>query len=222
MKRFLIVVALLSLVSAAAAEDTVVVKRFDTGSTKARWTADRFALAKPMALPRVEHDPARVDRAPVKAAVGEPFEELFPSAAEEPTLKGREAYRYRRQLFDYSREELRRLRGLDEAPEPRELPGKNYGTAGLDYTSSRLIPSSAVESFPYRPVGKLFFSIGDWLPEGPSDPLAETDHIIHGALLPAARHGTRPVAGPPLKLNESGTSLATRVYRKAQRTPISR
>jgi V8-like Glu-specific endopeptidase len=153
----LIVLSALVLSASAAFAETVVSKSFDRAVTKARWTPEALAGARPLPLPRVEVSLDRPRQVPVKAAApADDFVEVFPSLPQAPTLSDAEAARFRQRLFDFTAEELRRLRD-DEDVEPAE---KNYGSSGLDYTSSRLIPSSAVEEFPYRAVGRLFFSDG--------------------------------------------------------------
>lgn len=160
MKRFLVAIALLSLASAAAAETGVVVNYFDPSAARARWTPEALAGARAMPLPRTNARPELVKPIADKVrAVEEPFEEMFPSYAQEPTLTGADRARFHQRLFDLTAAELGLLRGLDERP-PVAPEAKNYGSAGFDYTSSRLIPSSAVETFPYSAVGKLFFSDG--------------------------------------------------------------
>lgn len=163
MKRFLVFSLLLLLASAAVAETTVVVKRLDPVATKSRWTPEALASAKPMPLPRVDYRPelAKVTTSRLSAhkpAAEDPFDEVFPSYAEGPTLSDAERAAFRQKLFDFTEEELRKMRGLDAEPAAIDLDEKNFGSAGLNYTSSRLIPSSAVETFPYSAVGKLFFS----------------------------------------------------------------
>jgi V8-like Glu-specific endopeptidase len=160
MKKLLVFVLVLALASSAAAQ-TSVVKQLDPLRAKARWTPEAFAGARPLPLPRIDFDASRILAEPKAAEAQEPFVDHFPSVAAEPTLRGAERYRFRTRIYDLSPAELR---ALLEKPEPEALPeplSKNYGTGGLDYTSSRLIPSEAGEAFPYAPVGKLFFSIGE-------------------------------------------------------------
>jgi len=162
MKKLFVFLLVLTLASSVAAQTTAV-KQLDTSRAKARWTAEAFAGARPMPLPRVDFDPSRIVTEPKVAVAEEPFEDLYASVAAEPELRGAERYRFRTRVYDFSPAELAALLGTGEKPAPEEEPGslaKNYGTGGLDYTSSRLIPSSASESFPYSAVGKLFFSIG--------------------------------------------------------------
>lgn len=161
MKKLFISLVVLMLASSVAAQN-IVVKQIDPLRAKARWTPEAFARAKPLPLPRVDFDPSRILAEPKVAVAEEPFEELYSSVAEEPELRGAERYRFRTRVYDFSPAELAALRGTDEKPVPEAKPvppAKNYGTGGLDYTSSRLIPSSAAESFPYSPVGKIFFTI---------------------------------------------------------------
>lgn len=162
MKRSFVLFVLLCVFASVAVAETVVSKAFDQVVTKSRWTPDALAGARALPLPRVEID-RQLRRelekpSAVKAgAPGDNFEELFASPPAEPTLSDREAARYRQKLFDFTPEELQVLRG---ATEPAPQVEKNFGSGGLDYTSSRLIPSEAIEAFPYRAVGRLFFSDG--------------------------------------------------------------
>ena len=67
-------------------------------------------------------------------------------------------------LFDARLVRRPRPRDLRERPQTRQSPGggqlvpKARGNFDLDFTSSRLIPEDARMSWPYRAVGKLFFT----------------------------------------------------------------
>lgn len=160
MKKVLVPLVLLLLASSVFAQ-SVVVERLDPSAARTRWTPEAFAGAKPMPLPRVDFDPSKILTEPRAALPEKAFVELFPSVATEPELQGAERYRFRTRVFDLSPEELALLRGSGEKPVPEpEILTKAYGSGGLDYTSSRLIPSSANEAFPYSAVGKIFFSDG--------------------------------------------------------------
>ncbi len=178
MKRFLPLIALTFLAGTAAlAESAVVVKVLDGSPAAQRWSAEDFANAKPLPLPRAELDAARLAALPPKTeAVADeaPFEEIFPSSAKGPTLAAAERRRFRRVLFNLSREKQ------PGGGKPAVAP-KNFGSLGLDYTSSRLIPATASEVFPYSPVGKLFFFDGD-------DEFACTAAVITRRLVLTAGH----------------------------------
>ncbi len=151
MKRFILILALACLATTAYAGEVLIKVNTHSSATE-RWTAEDFANAQPMPLPTIKE----LKAVPQELPPADLLKDTFGSAAEEPTLPDEECYALGRTLFEYKPAE-----GVES--DQTEVPLKNYGTFGLDYTSSRLIPSSAAETFPYRAVGKLFFSdsIGD-------------------------------------------------------------
>ncbi|MCP4664051.1 MAG: trypsin-like serine protease [bacterium] len=155
MKRFILIATLACLASAAHAGE-VLIKVNRHSSALARWTAEDYANARPMPLPRVKSLP----RATREAPPGTFEKELWGTEAEEPTLAGDERYALRRTLFDFKPAERTDVGEIPESAGP-DIPLKNRGLMELDYTSSRLIPSSAVETFPYSAAGKLFLTASD-------------------------------------------------------------
>ncbi|MCP4654955.1 MAG: trypsin-like serine protease [bacterium] len=157
MKRFVLILALACLTTTAYAGE-ILIKVNTHNSAIERWTAEDFANAKPLPLPRIKE----LKAVPQEAPSGDFLKETFGSEAEEPTLPDEAAYALGRTLFEVK---PAAMTGPEETPdsEATEVPLKNYGPFGLDYTSSRLIPSSAAETFPYRAVGKFYFtdSVGD-------------------------------------------------------------
>jgi len=152
MKRFVLIAVLACLATTAYAGE-ILIKANTHNSSLERWTAEKFASAKPIPLPRVKD--LRV--VPQEVPSGDFLKETFGSEAEEPTLSDEECYALGRTLFEYKPAEMTEPEAMPDS-EVINVPRKNYGTWGLDYTSSRLIHSTAAETFPYRAVGKLFFN----------------------------------------------------------------
>ncbi len=152
MKQFILISTLACLASAADAGE-VLIKVNRHSSALARWTAEDFANARPMPLPRVKGLPGPTREAPP----GTFEQEVWGTAAAEPALAGGQRYALRRTLFAARPAAPGEV---EETPEAAgwDVPMKNRGRVELDYTSSRLIPSSAVETFPYSAAGKLFLT----------------------------------------------------------------
>ncbi|RMX05197.1 hypothetical protein EAW55_00595 [Legionella jordanis] len=116
-------------------------------SVQEYWTPERLKNAKEMPIPRVspqdiqENSQKPLDEKPQFQDAVPPAEGVKPSN----TI-----------LFTPD--------GLEEIPAQKKQ--FNYGSSGYNFTSSRLIPSTANSSFPYSTVGKLFFTIpgqGDYV-----------------------------------------------------------
>lgn len=159
MKRCVVALFVLGFGSSALAQSPVLVKTFDP-SVRRTLSAEDYARARALPLPRVDAVPGSMDVRPRSSEEVAPAADLTSVEAAPPTLSPAERRRFREVLFDFTPGELAALRGAGDAVPAREVGAKTYGTGGLDYTSSRLIPSSAVEVYPYSAVGKLFFSDG--------------------------------------------------------------
>jgi V8-like Glu-specific endopeptidase len=109
----------------------------------AYWTAERLANARPHPLPRPTFAPAE-DFTALEAGV------RVVADGKPPTLSAPQGISKR--LHDPSTSPA-----AMEAPD-EELEPLNSGTAGAHFSSSRLVPLSADQSYPYRTVGKLFFT----------------------------------------------------------------
>ncbi|MCP4664050.1 MAG: trypsin-like serine protease [bacterium] len=156
MKRFILMITIVCLASTAYAGE-IQIQVNTHNSALARWTAEDFANARPFPMPTIEDAHKAMPGAARETPPGDLMKERFGSEAEEPTLTGDQRYALHRTLFDYQskrRSDPREGTGA-EAP---DAALKNYGHSRLHYTSSRLIPSSAAEHFPYSAIGKLFFS----------------------------------------------------------------
>jgi V8-like Glu-specific endopeptidase len=152
MKRLIFVlIAVGACVAATASAGEILIKVNTHNSALERWTAEDFANARPLPMPTVPSIAGATRELPPAKLVAE----TFGSTAEEPTLTGEARYALRRKLFEH---QPAATDPEAEEPAARDVPLKNRGTVGLDYTSSRLIPSSAAETFPYSAVGKLFFT----------------------------------------------------------------
>ncbi|MCP4664049.1 MAG: trypsin-like serine protease [bacterium] len=159
MKHFFLIASLACLASAADAGE-VLIKVNTHHSALTRWTAEDFANARPMPLPKVKS----LSGATREAPPGHFEKEVWGTEAAEPTLTGDARYALYRTLFDFQPDFQPAARtAAEETPEPAgwDLPMKNRGLFNLDYTSSRLIPSSAVETFPYSAAGKLYLTASD-------------------------------------------------------------
>ena len=120
-----------------------------------RWTAERYAAARP--LPMREMD-SGVDPFPEATTTRESTAESSLGsrfAAGRAPVAGVRADSSNRLFEPQDREIAALLAGedLDSIAEPAT------GSGGGHFTSSRLVPESADESYPYSTVGKLFFAI---------------------------------------------------------------
>ncbi|HEY0488230.1 MAG TPA: hypothetical protein VGD30_01835 [Telluria sp.] len=143
-------IALLAAAPAMAQADKPVSKEnTDARSVAEYWTADRFKAAKPLPLPTAKAGQPKREPAPARPA-GKPES----SDAQPPSLQvaPREQRLYQPEQNSY----------LDSADERQA-----HGTFNAPYTSTRVFPTftgagaqySADRAYPYRTVGKLFFSI---------------------------------------------------------------
>lgn len=202
MIRRLAVVILLGLVSPVYAQSSSVVRTFDLSSQTTRSPAD-YAGARALPLPRVAADP--LSRPAPVPRVHRDGADASPDAGP-PNLQGADRRRFAAVLFDFTHEQLLALRAAT-AEEPERVEGRRWGTAGLDFTSSRLIPGSAVREFPYSAVGKIFFSAGEDQFVCSGAVIAErlvltAAHCVHGGpeegfytdfqFVPAYRYGSAP------------------------------
>lgn len=111
----------------------------DTQATVNYWTSDRLQQAKPFPLPLA-------NRAKIKLEHAQPQNETsidVPGSA--PTFQMKPDAT---KLFE------------PKAINLDTKPLKDVGTGGIHFSSSQLVPLSADQTYPYRTVGKLFFTIG--------------------------------------------------------------
>jgi len=137
----------LVLLPATAMAGTVSLSNTNKKAEK-RWTAERYAAARPLSMQQVD---SGVDP--------------FPAAQEESSLGSRSAVGRApiagvradssNRLFEAQDREMAAIAGedLDSIAEPASGSGGGY------FTSSRLVPVSADRTYPYSTVGKLFFTI---------------------------------------------------------------
>jgi V8-like Glu-specific endopeptidase len=127
----------------ALAADVVVHEVVEANSTEGYWTAARLQSAQPLPLPKVSHIPtaANDEVAPLgDQAVETPGRKPSTKAAPDPSHK----------LFEPG-----------PAPQLEDKAGvspEDVGTAGGHFTSARPDPLSADQVYPFRTVGKLFFT----------------------------------------------------------------
>jgi V8-like Glu-specific endopeptidase len=186
----------LVLLPATAMAGTVSLSNPNKKAEK-RWTAERYAAARPLAMQQVDSG-------------GDPFPEALESA--EPSLGSRSAAGRgpvagvradsSNRLFEPQDREMAAIFGedLDSIAKPAS------GSGGVYFTSSRLVPQSADLSYPYSTVGKLFFTIpgqGDFYCSAAvirNRVIATAAQCIHSGtgfyddfeFVPAYRDGTAP------------------------------
>lgn len=141
----------LVLLPAAAMAGTVGLSNTNKKAEK-RWTADRYAAARPLPIRQAGSDidpfPAAIETA--ESALGSR------SAAGRAPVAGVRADSSNR-LFDAQDREMAALSGIAEDLDSITAPSS--GSGGGHFTSSRLVPETADEVYPYSTVGKLFFTI---------------------------------------------------------------
>jgi V8-like Glu-specific endopeptidase len=136
----------LVLLPATAMAGTVSLSNTNKKAEK-RWTAERYAAARP--LPMREMD-SGVDPFPEALAAESSLGSRF--ATGRAPVAGVRADSSNR-LFEPHDREMIAAEDLDSIAEPAS------GSGGGHFTSSRLVPEAADESYPYSTVGKLFFAI---------------------------------------------------------------
>jgi len=114
-------------------------------SGAAYWTAERLATAQPMPLPLA-------DRNAVSEGAAQATGTSVSAAGAEPTSAGTSVA----QLFDRS---LFPQEAYSEGNAGEGIEPNDVGTFGAHFSSTRLIPLTADRQYPYRTVGKLFFTI---------------------------------------------------------------
>lgn len=127
----------------AQSASVVTKENVTLNSTATYWTPTRLQNAKPLDLPIAKNQAT-------PAAAPKPAGTPITSDGKPPTVsvKPNET-----PLFT-------------PTPAPDVVQPNNVGTLGAHFTSSRLIPLSADKTYPYRAVGKLFFSkpgVGDFV-----------------------------------------------------------
>ena len=121
------------------------------------WTPERFASAKPLPLPEAKIAPASSGKdARASRPVGKPASSDAQAPSQEPVPAVERLYEPRQ--------------GAADNPQANAIEPQDRGTLNAYFTSTRVSPlftetappyHSADRSYPYRAVGKLFFSIGD-------------------------------------------------------------
>lgn len=143
-------IAVLAAAPVLAQTDQAVSKENpDARRASEYWTPERFKAAKPLPLPAAKAGEVKQEVAPPHPAA-----KPASSDAQAPSIKARPR---EQKLYDGDEKSL-----LDGDIEPQAK-----GTFGAPYTSSRVFPIftgsgagfSADRAYPYRTVGKLFFSI---------------------------------------------------------------
>lgn len=139
----------LVLLPATAMAGTVSLANTNKKTAK-RWTAERYAAARPLPLQQVDNgaDPFPQAVEAAEAALGSR------SAAGRAPIAGVRADSSNR-LFEPQDREMAAIFGEDLD----SIAGPASGSGGGHFTSSRLVPVSADRTYPYTTVGKLYFTI---------------------------------------------------------------
>ncbi len=150
-------VAIASLFPSAVVASDLIFHDNDSvtpNNSRSYWTPRRLQNAKPLPMPK----PTRGVTTQATPAVGTPVS----GRGQPPTVNIKPDFNNR--LFQPPQTNF-------QANE-QEVQPNNVGSVGAFFTSSRLIPLSADVVYPYRPVGKLFFTIPN-----------EGDFVCSGAVL---------------------------------------
>ncbi|AFZ29028.1 hypothetical protein Glo7428_0427 [Gloeocapsa sp. PCC 7428] len=134
-----------ALPTAAIAAPGFIFKTNDSvtaNSSSSYWTPQRLQNAKPLNLPKPTNSQITTQATPL---AGTPIS----ASGQAPTINI--APNLQNKLFQPSQVNSNSV--ADEAVQPN-----NAGSVGAYFTSSRLIPLSADTVYPYRTVGKLFFT----------------------------------------------------------------
>ena len=133
----------------AQADKPVSKENTDAKGVAEYWTADRFKAARPLPLPTVKPGQPKHEAPPAQPAAKPESSDAHPPSL---LVKPREQRLYKPEQHSY----------LDG-----ETERQAHGTFNARYTSTRVFPTftgnsaqySADRAYPYRTVGKLFFSI---------------------------------------------------------------
>lgn len=145
-------IALLAAAPAMAQTDQPVSKENPDAKRAAEyWTPERFKAAKPLPMPA-----AKAGEVKQEASPAQPAAKPESSDAQAPSIKGEPK---EQKLYDAEQKSL--LNG--------EVEPQAQGSYKAPYTSTRVFPMftgssagfSADRAYPYRTIGKLFFSIDD-------------------------------------------------------------
>ena len=141
----------LVLLPAAAMAGTVSLSNTNKKAEK-RWTAERYAAARPLPIRQADSgaDPFPAALTAAESSLGSR------SAAGRAPVAGVRADSSNR-LFEPYHREMAALSRIGEDPDSIAEPAS--GSGGGYFTSSRLVPEEADEVYPYSTVGKLFFTI---------------------------------------------------------------
>ncbi|HWN40720.1 MAG TPA: hypothetical protein VNW71_00780 [Thermoanaerobaculia bacterium] len=144
----------LVLLPATAMAGTVGLANTNKKAEK-RWTAERYAAARPLPMQQVD---SGVDPFPEVLTAGESTAESAPGsrfAAGRAPVAGVRADSSNPLYEALDREMAALIAGEDLD----SMAGRASGSGGGHFTSSRLVPESADQFYPYSTVGKLFFTI---------------------------------------------------------------
>lgn len=170
-------------------------------STMAYWTPERLANAKPLDIPKVSSKAVLQADNEAPATTGTPAsaDGRGPTVNVPPNMANR--------LFDPA---MAPQWNADTGNADTGIQPFDRGTSGYNYTSSRLIPTTADTSYPYRTIGKLFFTkpgVGNFVCSGSVIQrriIATAGHCVHSGngaasgwytnflFVPAYRNGAAP------------------------------
>jgi V8-like Glu-specific endopeptidase len=121
----------------------------DVAATGSYWTEERFRDAKPLPMPVGPADPSEIRR-PTSSPESRGGAS---SSGAPPSMKGGNGLKL--QLYELDREG-EEGRTAPKPKGPNAIRPMASADAGAAFTNSRVFPPSAVTTYPYRAIGKLF------------------------------------------------------------------
>lgn len=158
-----LLVSFVSIQAFSAADSSLVLSkenptyRSSTNATDNYWTSERLRNAKPMPFPQIDYH--RIREEPLSATMKDAIksDEVVGDDGQPPKINANHEFQ---QLF------VPKENSVFKTSARTSGSAFDRGTLEQEFTSSRLIPISADLVYPYRAVGKLFFTIpgeGDYV-----------------------------------------------------------
>ncbi len=187
---------------ALAANAWAAKENTDKASVLSYWTPERILSARPLPLGKITADSVVADETEGDAAA-----QGVPVSADGAPPRSKVTSLATRLLSPEDAE----LAAAKAALEEYDLEGDNFGTLNAQFSSSRVFPDSAVSTYPYLTVGKLFFTIpgqGNFICSGSvlrRRVILTAGHCVHSGnnsnsgfysnfmFVPAYRNGVAPV-----------------------------
>ncbi len=204
-----IAVALLAItafatpVSAFAAGATVGLENTQKTSSLSYWTPEMIRSARPLPVPKITFNANAADEAEADAAVEA---NGTPTGADGAPPRGKVPAGLATRLM--SDEDADLAEAMVALEEYDAIEGDNFGTLNGQFSSTRVFPDAATTTYPYRTVGKLFFTIpgqGNFICSGSvlrKRVILTAGHCVHSGtsagfysnfmFVPAYRNGVAP------------------------------